>query len=403
MTDARLRRTVRGLGGAVALGMALLGLVAGCTGAEPKPPSGTSTGPASPSSAVPTGLLPVVEAAGLAWQDWGESAANGFGVQVDVVSVKYRVAHTMDSRVVVVRRRSDDAVVVRHRTAGPGWVTVFADFAGDTLVLVDEDIADPSNGVQDPAQAFVYDLVTGQRTRVSSIAGAPPASVLGAQATVTDDGRYIYSASVKRDNDENSNCVGMVNLVTMQGSVVECAGEKDGFFVFSAEDGAAWLNVAGPTMESCRTGRGLRGSTLVTVGPADGCATVGATMVGGWSVWSATPVSGQPLIPDLSLFASDGQHTVELGKVDGTVQTTCGGFVYWRISDRATQTVQLRRWRPGLDHVEIAYTVKTSTDNPGAYSLGLGGCADDIVTLQVTSFAADGNTRVRVLTLDSRQ
>lgn len=380
----------------------LMSVLTACTGAaQPPGPGSPTTSPTrgTPSPG-PTGPLPLVERTDLPWVDLGTAPSRPFS-GVDVVSTKYVVSHTADTHTVVVRRRADNTVVRRHTTAGAQWEVAFADLAGDKLVVADVD----AGGDPDGARVFIYDLVTGKATRLADIASAPPASAFVHRATVTDDGRYFYSANVKRKNNQYFNCVGMVNLSTMRGSTVECAGDGEGesvgYYLAAGEDGATWLHVQGPTFTTCRTGRGVRGTQLITVGPADACTTIGTTTVGGESVWSAAPIVEALPGPYIPLRATDRGATVELGYLEGVALTMCGSYAYWRTTDQPSNTIQLRRWRPGLNQVEIAYKILAPDDSPVAYQLGLGGCADNLFTLQVETHDPSVGGRTRVLTLQS--
>jgi hypothetical protein len=349
-------------------------------------------------------VLPLVDRADLRWTDLGTSTTQPFAA-VNIVSRTYVVSSTPDFRGVVVRRRSDDAVVARHDVDLAEYVPVFADIAGNELVVVDEDAETNGDGVKSPARPYVYDLLTGRSTRLSDIASAPAPSAFGRQATVTDDGRYFYSASVDRPGNRDSNCVAMLDLHTLRGSLVECAGdgenESDGYYLGAGEDGATWVHVQGPTMESCRTGRGVTRSTLVPVGPAGGCATLGTASVGGWSVWSATDKPAGTPVPTVRLFAARGADVVRLGDVNGVALTACGAYAYWRTEDPGTHGIQVRRWKPGSSTVEIAYRVNDQPNASAGRQLVFGGCADGI--LSVLSFVADASTStytVQILALE---
>jgi hypothetical protein len=355
-------------------------------------PAPVPTGSPAPTATRSTGsrdprVLPLTDVSGnLAWTDLGARPSRVFA-GVGVVSVNYIVVSTADKRATVVRRRSDNRVVLTHTTERPEYVTDFADIAGDTLVIVDEDDESNSDGTKDPAHPYIYDLRTGKRTALSQVPGAPPPSVFGPQATVTDDGHYYYSASVNRTGNQYSNCVGVVDLTALKGSIVECAGsgenESDGYYLGAGEDGATWLHVAGPTIESCRTGRGIRHGQLITVGPATGCATLGTATVGGWSLWTATPIPAGMPVPDVDTYATDGSATVELGPAQGVSLTMCGQYAYWQYRDDYLQTEEIRRWKPGMTTVEIARKLAEPDNTPAGYVLAIGGCADDIVTALV--------------------
>jgi len=335
----------------------------------------------------------------LPWTDLGTRPAPSLS-GIGIASSRYLIVNDPDHQGVTVTRRSDGRVMAHHRVERPELEPIFADIAGDTAVLVDEDNESNGDGSKDAARSYIYDLLTGSVTPLSQIPSAPPASVFGRQATVTDDGRYFYSASVERPGNRYNNCVGMVNLSTRRGSTVECAGagqnETDGYYLGAGEDGATWLHVAGPALESCRTGRGERGTTLIEVGPTDGCATMGTATVGGWSVWSATPGAAMTPMPTLDLLATDGHQTVRLGPVNGVALTTCGSYAYWRTEER--QTVQVRRWKPGMSTVEVVYEVKTPDNDPAVHSLAFGGCADNLLSLLV-GFIDPSTATLRLLTL----
>ncbi len=53
-----------------------------------------------------------------------------------------------------------------------------------------------------------------------------------------------------------------------------------------------------------------------------------------------------------------------------------------------------------MTNVEIAYKISAPNDVPAAYALGLGGCADNLFTLEVFTVAPTGDD-IRVLTLVS--
>ena len=346
--------------------------------------------------------LPVRQPANLSWVDLGQPPGGVVG-WLEAVSTRYVAWSINADHALLVRRRSDNELVLRHSSAGPSWVIALADLAGDRLVVVEEDQETDGDGVKDRAQAFVYELATGTRTQAAGLPGLAPVSEFGAQGIVTDDGRYIYSASVTRPHNRYINCVGMLNLETLRGSTLECAGdgqnEMDGLYVFESQDGAAWLHVQGPTIESCRTGHGVRGSKLTILGPADGCATLAATSIDDWSVWSSSPLPAGAPIPHVPLRASDGNRTLHLGMVDGVSVIRCGVWVYWRTSDDASRTIQLRRWRPGSTFVERAYQVDLNDGFP-TFQLALKGCADGMLALYIPIYTANGQES-RNMALDS--
>jgi hypothetical protein len=337
----------------------------------------------------PAAVLPVIRPDRLAWTDLGETPATGYDV-VDVVSRRYVVRHTADERAVEVRRRADNRLVVRHRSSDPEWTPAFADMAGDRLVLV-EGSYEPG-----PARLYVYDLRTGRR--VADLARtAPPHSPLPQMTTVTDDGRLFYGATVKGRGESAFNCVAMVDLNTWVTTLVECAAdgssEEVGKFLYASEDGAAWVRGNAQDGGSCSGGSGIWGQRLITIAE---CRTFAVTFVGGWSVWSTGEFTGS-FDANMPLRASDGDRTVDLGRVESWRLTTCGRYAYW-IPPMSGGTNRLLRWRPGLPHVEVAYE-STSSDIGGADQM-IGGCSDGILTIQLV--VDPGNDpRVRVMALDS--
>jgi hypothetical protein len=375
--------------------------LAGCSATSPAPGSPTASATRVPGPTGGQSTVPVSVRRDLPWTDLGPRPAPSLG-GLGIASDRYLIVNDPDEHGVTVTRRSDGHMVLHHRVERPEFQPIFADIAGDTAVLVDEDTESNGDGSKDPARSYIYDLLTGSVTPLSQIPSAPPASVFGRQATVTDDGRYFYSASVERPGNRYQNCVGMVDLKSKQGSTVECAGagenETDGYYLGAGEDGATWLHVAGPAIESCRTGRGMRGTTVIEVGVTNGCATMGTTTVGGWSVWSATPGPAMTPMPTLDLLATDGHQTVRLGPVNGVALTTCGSYAYWRVEDR--QSVQLRRWKPGMSTVEVAYEVTWTDSDTAVHALAFGGCADKLFSLLAGTIDQSSAT-MRLLTLAS--
>jgi hypothetical protein len=256
------------------------------------------------------------------------------------------------------------------------------DIAGDLLV-VGEDTYESL-----PARAHVYDLRTGRRL----VDSGPPHTTVSTWSTVTDDGRYYYQAV-----SEGRECVGLVDLTTWIGSILDCPrGMVDGLQLDASEDGAAWVRTSGPDAGACRTGHAVVGRRAATVGPVGGCTTLEATVVGGTPVWGESPGAGG----DLMLTAGENGRTVGLGRSEPMSLTMCGAYAYWRQPDSARETIQLRRWRPGLPRYEVAYEVRAPSDSATAYQIVVAGCADDIVTIQVFALGATGS-RARVLALVS--
>jgi hypothetical protein len=242
----------------------------------------------------------------------------------------------------------------------------------------------------------VYDLRTGQR--VPDIRRAPPHAPLPQMTTVTDDGRLFYGATVKGHGTSTYNCVVRVDLNTWVTTLLECAAdgssEDVGRFLYASEDGAAWVREDAQDEQSCRGGSGISGRRLVTIAE---CRTFAVMFLGGWSVWSTSPVDGY--FGDLPLRASDGRRTVELGRVESWRLTTCGRYAYW--NPPSGKTNRLLRWRPGQPHVEVAYESPNRDDNGRVDLQSIGGCADDILTLRLLADGGGPGPRVRVLALDS--
>jgi hypothetical protein len=160
------------------------------------------------------------------------------------------------------------------------------------------------------------------------------------------------------------------------------------------------LHVKGPTIETCRNGRGTKGQQLLDLGPQD-CARIGTATVGDWTVWSSTPVAGGTLVPEIALQATNATETVALGDVNGAALTMCGKYAYWRIADRASKTNQLRRWRPGLANVEVAFKLDADENSSTARAISFGGCADNVFTIQEMTQDGAGASTTRVWALDS--
>jgi hypothetical protein len=350
-----------------------------CTRATPSSSPSTSGGPESTSTTAPTpaqvaGPLPAV-ATDPRWLDLGESASPYIG-GLDLVSARYVVSHTTRESDFVVRRRADNAVVLRYHTADEDFSPLFVDIAGDVLVVVE------ATYEGEPDRTFFIDLRTGKRFAVRSL---PARGDVFWRNSVTDDGRFYY---------RSKDCVVMVNLPKRTVSTVRCPSDGStelvGQNLGASEDGAAWVRADGPGDGACGTGSGVRGARPVAVGPADRCAMNVATLVGGAPVWTeASPDT------DDSVWAIDAGRPVALGPADPFTFTMCGAYAYWRT--QAGDAIQLRRWRPGLERVEIAYAARSGGEGGPVDQLVLGGCADNILTLQ----AFGTKPRVRVLALRS--
>lgn len=318
----------------------------------------------------------------LPWQDLGISPIEG-SLGVYVVSKDYVVRQIALTATEVIRRE-DGRVVVRHEASSPAYETIFADIAGDRVVIMDEEVGIGPDGEKDAAQAYVYDLATGRRTDVSTIPSAPRLAIAGS-GTVTDDGRFYFGAS---DNGRTDNCVGMLDLETMRGTTVACADEKDGviFRVSSGDGGATWLDVKGPTFDDCREGKAVRDGSVVTMRPP-GCATNETTTLGGWDVrtWGTLTFGAH-------VEAADKETTMQLDAGFVTHLVECGGWAYWHFHDDDSQIMQVRRWRPNHEP-EIAYSVNTPPDtSPDALWLAPTGCADGILTVAVQRMEPDSET-----------
>lgn len=343
-------------------------VAAGPTGARP-PASSTPT----PSPSFDPDNPPVVDTT-VSMQDFGERP-NGGEDGVFLVGARYVVrpdgSHT---RTTVVTRRSDGRVVLRYTPARPAFETDFAGLDGDMLVLTDEDTVDEEPGKL-PATATIFNLVTGTRTPVARVPGAPPLSLYGPQATVTE-GRFYYSASV---HGGFSNCVGEIDLTHLTGQVVTCGKSGEWIlYVKSAEHGAAWVHFHGHSFDVCRDGELIQGGVTGPDGPADDCGTFDVSALDGWQVWESFPPGG--VVPGGALAATDGTRVVQLGEEANGTLVACAGYVYW---DPASDGKQLVRWRPD-GPIERVYQVTGDVENTWVYGVA---CADGILTVRIDRYS----------------
>ncbi len=311
-----------------------------------------------------------------------------------VISVRYIVrAQPGDLNGVEVIRRSDHSVVLRHTPAHEGrFVTTFAGLAGDRLVLLDADTSD--NSV--PDIGYIYDLSSGRETAVSSIRSAPTVSPFGAQGTVDSDGSWYYSAQT---HGAFANCVGEINLNTLQARTVECApGNGVIFYVNTTDTGATWDTFAAPSYSSCRTGRGSSNGRLFSVGPATDCDIFDTAVIDGWHLWSDQ--SRGTLQPYIPLWASDGNTATPLGLVKPQSVVVCGGYAYWKAgaaTKRSHDTVI--HWRPGPAQPQTILTVTAvAGSSEDDETLWLEGCNDNVLTISVhRDYLSTGNATVQLL------
>jgi hypothetical protein len=378
--------------GRLAATLATITALTGCAAATTTGPGATSASPARPGATGPSGELPAIPVT-VSWHDLGQFPGLS---AVAVASTRYLVRQEDGESGVTVTRLADGAVVLRHRPASGQYASTFADLAGDRLVVADEDV----EGDKDPGLSYIYDLATGRRTSLASIPSATPLSPFAAQAAVTDDGRYYYQATSGTGANHRT-CVALLDLTKLAGRPVECSPDKAsivGYYVIAAEDGAAWMNWKDSQHAGCRSGRAVSASGTADIAKPANCLMLAATVVGGWQVWSGTDVAGSPpaIVP---LRATDGDRVVQLGPTDGVTITSCAGYAYWRYSDPAAHTIQLRRWKPGTDTVEIVYSLDDPPDTPGLRQVVHSGCADGLLTVSVLTGQPDTGDHVRLLTL----
>ncbi|MEV4517442.1 hypothetical protein AB0K00_51865 [Dactylosporangium sp. NPDC049525] len=360
-------------------------LAAGCT---PEQPAERGEPPAVHTpSAAPAGRWPI---AGV----WPSQDFSG----VFAVSAKYVVRpDPRDTRSVVVERRGTGAgtdgggVVLRHQVPDRRFQTDFAALYGDVVVLVDEDVESPE-GAKGGARGVIHDLATGRAVNVAEVPGAPPLSRYGPQATVSADGRYIYSAGV---GGGFSNCVGEVDLGTMRGRTVECAPEGQFIlYVRSGEHGATWTLFKGAGFGGCRVGRGIRAGVPYTIAP-DACDTFDTASVGGWHVRTVQQ-PGAAVQPASPITATDGTHVVDLGVARGQSLIGCGGYVYWK---REIDGEELVRWRPGAAPEVVLRVPQPPSDSPEAVLLTPKACSDGTVLTAAVTRTTGGPFTATVYTI----
>ena len=344
----------------------------------------TVAGPAGAAGTVPAAVVAVD------WQDLGRRPGLS---GVAVVSARYVIRRAGDGGVVV-ERRPGRQTVLRHRPSSAEYETTFVDVAGDTLVVADED----TKADKGASRAYVYDLKTAARTLLTDVASAPTPSEFGAQAVVTDDGRYYYQATGSVGGRART-CVAMLDLHTLIGRTVECATDDQtlvGYYVRAGHDGATWMNWRNPEAPGCRFGRGVRGGAVVEVAPAQGCGLLASTTLGPWDIWVGSPGNPPPVVP---IHAVHGSDVIDLGLIDGVALSNCGSYVYWRFTDVQHRTIQLRRWKPVAPMVEIVYALNDPAEAAGIRQLVLGGCADGIFALSVVEGSSTEGDWVRLLAL----
>ncbi|WP_344134945.1 hypothetical protein [Luedemannella flava] len=365
----------------------------GCAGDPPK------TDPIlQPAATTRVGPLPVNANAVVPQTALGPTGA-GSTDAVAVVSDTYIVRPVAAQGAFAVRRRSDNTLVLTHRTTR-GLETTFADLAGDLFVVADDNV-NTNGGTDHPSVIYIYDLRTKRRTTLADVTGAPRQGQ-GQFATLTDDGRLYYVSVTAKKKNTFQYCVGMADLRTMRGSTVECANEANNpVFVAPGEDGATWTVRSYEAI--CDTGRGIRGGRIIPIGPAD-CATVGTGTVRGWSVWAATLGAGGRN-HGVTAHATDGTTLVDLGEVTGISFTTCGDYVYWSAGPGQPQ---IRRWSPGMTEIEVAYDFEVREKavfgaDPDDRGIVLAGCADNLMTLATWTRNQDRSLTTRFVVVPSRR
>jgi hypothetical protein len=281
-------------------------------------------------------------------------------------------------RSVVIERRGG-GVVLQHRILEPGFETDFAGIHGNKVVVVDEDVAS-SEAAKADARATIYDLESGRATALSEVRGAPPLSKYGPQATISEDGKYYYSAS---RGVTPSQCVGEVDLIKMRGRLVECA-EREGIILYigSGEHGASWTHFKTGDFQSCRVGRGIRGKERFTMAEMD-CDTFDTAALGGWHLRSLHP-PGAVLAPALPLVAERGRNRVDLGLARGQSLIACNGHAFWKQEVTAPVPAQrIVRWRPDGPVELVHETHEPPSSSTEAVLLTPRSCNEGLLTVTV--------------------
>lgn len=396
----RRKRPSRAPGAAtVVLVVAIVVGVGGCTTSVPQEGGPPMTSEARPTTMTPSAAAsaaPIVEVK-LSWQNLGRRPGLS---AVTTVSPRYVAWQSTDLLGITIERRNDHVVMLRHRADKAQYEPTLVDIFADYAVIVEEDTHGEDG--KRPARAFIYNLLTGHRTSVSSIKSAPALSVFGAQAAVTDDGQFYYSAS---RHDGKSDCVGHIDLRTLKADTVECArpgsGGTAGYYISEAEEGVAWLNHAAGDFGSCRTGRVIRHGKVSDLRPRGTCATLGTTAVADWDVSSGPNAPGPNPPPDVPIRATDGNQLVDLGRADGVTPTACGDYAYWRVTDTSTASIQIRRWRPGAATVETIYRMDNPDAAPGYRQVVLNPCAERIFSITVIGGPPSTGDQIQLLAIDS--
>jgi hypothetical protein len=279
----------------------------------------------------------------------------------------------------LVQARDGSGASIEYRPTEPGWAVVNAlvlDHALYTVELAWASI-ELDNG---DVRLNRVDLATGLVRPV-------PVRPVGSDRSLLSVGDELVTVGLSGSNPSQYCVVAIQPGTGAQRSVV-CGPTMP---VLTAADGGVLITQPDGTQQGCTVrllapGRGEFG-VPVSVGS---CGLAEIVVVGDWH--ARVTVRDSPTVP---LVLVRGDQRLLLGPTKLTA-VPCHGWLYWVAGgqDRSRLGLQVRRWRPGPDLVEIVHSAAPGT------RLGQPVCADGTLTVSVYDVQSEQARLTALLVLD---
>lgn len=348
--------------------LALLLVLAGCSGAgDPGPGEAsaeptTSTAPSGGTREDPTVAEPVE--AILDWSDTGREAGTSY-----LRGPEWEAAAGSGGSSVVLTGPGQELTV----DAGRGRTISTFLMSTEWAVVVRQDTAE-----RRPSLVEVVDLAAGERV---TFAGPPPASG-GSWALTGADLHYPTYG------DDRAYCLATSALADSNGEDGWCAPEGTGFSGLTASEvGVGVMTFDDERPVACRTANLLDGSGVPqpVEGPTE-CLAWDVAPAQDGVVWSEVPDPQRQ--EEAHFHASTHDGSFDLGPGTTGTLTPCGDSLFFvRDPQSADEPARLMRWSPDRT-LEVAY----ESASTGNVFLGEPACAAGVLTL--SSFGEEGDEQV---------
>ncbi|WP_143180540.1 hypothetical protein [Bowdeniella nasicola] len=278
---------------------------------------------------------------------------------------------------VIVRRVSDDAVVLKLKDPGAKRYLAKALVLNDAVYVVDSPNYDELE--EAPSRLFRYDLKSKTR---EEIAPPPGESWTKWGSLLTEAHGSIWWLVDRRGQDEEKNTSCLVKIDDTESALWYCPKSKNLSFIKNSDNGVSVLTLPEDQSEDSCSEQfeiSIDGENIRRIGSGDPCMSYTGFSIAGWDVWHELSKDEPGYLAESVIYA-DGPNGERL-QFDLAVSnslTSCRGAVFWLTRAEESETEKrgdhLIRWVPGEKNTTVI-----AVSEPSAAAGGLK-CANGYLT-----------------------